>query len=532
MSETSKDDLKIKKFLEIKLEEIQDKNKPKLLELIKFFKKSFEYLENNNITSVAKRAKEELLNLSYEDLENKNIKNLENLNEHFHNIYSVVNILSSEEKNIEPPIIENKVSKKVTHIETFAIPTVSEMFGILPMFAGSPQKIIQAVSKSLKTPKEERTNQEQNEIDKFVDSVFITEKNIDYAEGKEIVKENGYILVCDNPIVQAKAEASENYLGNKEGLISYIKKTYGAEGLRHLLTIMIGLEENGRKGICKISINEHLERMGYTKKSSGGYEIELKKTAAEIIYILSSLYVTIIRKKNKDKVTIKAMKLFNLEGIKVDLNRNEMINNEFYITTTSWYNEAFLATENKSPKYTRLLKSITHENHLHHSLTIYLTTVLSVFWRMNSEFEIKVLNLMEWCDLDVHSHNKMYHLKSLEKELNYMKQKDYIGSWENKDSNLLPSACPNPLNCTLRINPPNWLIESLLQIEEKNSVYKFIEEHKGLGLEEFEKYFKNSNLTIKEFCEKIDITPRMFHLIKRGERSVSENITRKILNNF
>lgn len=421
------------------------------------------------------------------------------------------------------------LTNKVKYIETFAIPTVSEMFSILPMFSGSPYKIAEIISNSLKKSKDDRTDEEDEEVNNLISSVFKTEENIEYFEGKETKKEFGYILLCDNSMVSASAEAPQKFIKNKEGLITYIKKTYGPEGLKHFLGILIALEEMGRKGICKISINEHLHRLGYKKKSSGTYDIELKKIATQIIWILSSLYVTIINKKSPERANIKSMKLFNLEKIDLDIDGRELTNNSFYITTTGWYNEAFLSNNKQSPKYNRLLKNITHENHLNHSITIYLSTILTVFWRMNPNFEIKVSNLMDWCDLDTVSRNRTYYLKKLEKELDYMKEKEYIGNWRNKYSELLPSDSENSFNCVLIIEPPVWLNVSLKEIDEKNKKYVFIEDCKGMSLEDFNKYYESSNLTIKGFCEKADITPRMFHLIRTGERSVSENLGKKVL---
>jgi hypothetical protein len=515
------DDNKLNKFLELKLESLNNGIKIDIEQFKKVFKNSLELLDLNTQSQTATLAKEELTGISYENLNKENISSLKHLNEHFQNIYTIIAVKYTEE--VQKPFVSSL---------TFAIPTIPEMFGILPMFAGKPQKLSQAITKILTKNKEERTTDEQDQIDQYLSSIFDIETEISYSEGRENIRKKGFILLCDNPIVTANAQLPENHIDNQEGLISYIKRTYGSEGLRHLLAILVGMEENGRKGICKISINEHLNRLGYKKGDNRTYKYELKKTAAEIIYILSSLYITIIKKKGKNKGSIEALKLFNLEGVKVDFDTDELINSDFYISTTEWYKQAFLSQEDESPKYTKLLKTLIHENHLHHSLTIYLTTLFGVFWRMQSFIELKVQTLIEWCDLNSSESNKHRDYKTIESELNYMKEKNYLGNWEIKSGLLSISESKTPLEENIIIYPPIWLNESIKQIEEKKEIFMIENKNQIINLDQFEEIYLKSNLTIKEFCEKIDISPRMFHLIKKGERNISNKISSKLIYHF
>lgn len=522
MLEKNKENLKLKQFLEVTFRKITD-NKIPLFEIEEVLKKSFEYLDEN-LDTLVNRAKKELDTVILEELDAENIKNMTNMNEHFQVVYAFM------KANFKNSLVIQKKSKSSP---TFAIPTTAEMFGILPMFAGKPQRLSKSISKLLGKNKDERTSEEQDEVDKFVESVFKIEKETSYAEGQEIFREKGIILVCDNPIVQAKAEAPSNYIDKREGLITYIKSAYGVEGLRHLLAILVGLEENGRKGTFKLSINDHLDRLGYKKGPNRTHKTENKKMAAEIIYILSSLYVTIIKKKANNKTTIEALKLFNLEGFKLDMDRSEIMNSEFYISTTEWYKEAFLNQNNEFPKYTKMLKIITHENHLHHSLTIYLTTILSVFLRIQNKFEITVSKLMEWCDIDSNdTKNRIRELKKMEDELNYMKEKKYIGTWEVKNETVAPSKCKYPFEAILVIYPPDWLNDKLQEIQDLKENYELIANSELIDIDQFLEIFEKSKLTIKDFCEKINISPRMFHMIKKGERNISQKISESIIKAF
>ena len=163
--------------------------------------------------------------------------------------------------------------------EMFAIPANSLMFSLLAMFAGKPERI---PSQLLEKPHNERTQKEKEQAEKYLNEIFKMEKEYDYSDGKETIKEKRVALICDNWKIEAKAEISTNLfrydpLFREERLAMYIKRTYGSEGIRHLLGLIVGLEENFRKGHFEWSVNEHLERLGYRKKTA---LLILKKNAS------------------------------------------------------------------------------------------------------------------------------------------------------------------------------------------------------------------------------------------------------------
>lgn len=468
----------------------------------------------------------EFLNNDQKDTES--VKDYVNLNKHLHEIYKDINVVKGTKE------------VKAAHSSTFALPTITQMFGILPMFSGKPERLPQEIKKLMEKDQSERKSEEQNKIDKLLESMFTIQEQKDYTGGISNVKKTGIALICDNKIVKAEAELSEKQIENREGLLSYIKKTYGAEGLRHLLAILIGMEEHGRTGTFKFSLNDHLERLGYTKGQSGSYKYEVKQAASEIVYILCNLHISIIKKKGNQKYNIKALRFFNLEGTGTDLEKGQIIDKEFYITATEWYKQAFTSNSNESPKYTKLLKEMVHENHFKHPITIYLTTLLSIFWRMNHELEMGVKNLMEWCDLDTKSNHRVYHLRDLENELDYMKERGYIGDWKNKYSEQKPSECESPFECVLILYPPKWLKKFLLEAEVKNEKLLPLnlpfnqEEDKNLLMskEMFKGIQEKSGLTIKEFSEKLEISSRMFHHIRNGDKKVSQKVFNKLQEQF
>lgn len=529
---------KIKKFLDIKLNELKLDLKTNIQQFTNVFKNSLELLDSNNQSQIGTLAKKELFDISYDEIKKENFYKLQNLNEHFLNIYTILE--SNQIINLE----NTDISTQKSLSDTFALPTVTEMFGILPLFAGNSNKISQTVVKILKKNKEDRNNDESDELEKYISSILEEKSQVSYAEGKEDITKTGMILVCDNPAVKADANITEEQFKNKEGFITFIKNTYGVEGLRHFLALLIGMEEAGRTGSCKISVNEHLERLGYKIGQNGSYKYELKELAIQIIYILCSLQVTIIKKKDKRRAVIENLKLFNLEGYKNEFEHSILINRQFIVSTTDWYKKAFISTKEVSPKYTKLLKSLVHESHKDHAITIYLTTLLGVFWRMKPIAEFKVSTLMEWCDINPLDDNRYRILRNMQSELNYMKEKNYIGEWQTKSEIINLTDSDNPFEEILILTPPNWLIKSLEKVNS-NSIEKkqinekvqikipdLIDDKDSLSMNDFNSIYEKSGLTIKDFCELIDISPRMFHLVRKGERNISTKVYSRLIEKF
>ena len=210
-------------------------------------------------------------------------------------------------------------------------------------------------------------------------------------------------IICNNPKVESKANITDTFFKDcinfrEASFAMYLKRTFGPEGLRHFLGLIIGLEDNSRKGHFEWTLDEHLERLGYRKKANGSYDIEAKKIASEAVKIFTSFCITSKRKDGKDGFNF--MKLFNLETGCVEILDRPIIDKAYITATDFWYKNAFSPKDRQSPQYTKLLRKISKENHREHPLTLYLTPLLAIFWRMNPKKKISVKNLMHWCDLD------------------------------------------------------------------------------------------------------------------------------------
>ena len=429
--------------------------------------------------------------------------------------------------------------------ETFAIPSNPLMFTLLAMFSGRPEKIPR---KLLEKPHNERTPEEKEVADQYINSIFDKQTRVSYDKrGNEVTENKVIAVISDNPKVEAQAEIGTALFGDdlsykEESLAIYIKRTFGAEGLRHLLGILIGLDDAGRTGEYVWSVNEHLDRLGYKKKKVGAYSYELKQTALEIIKLFTSLFITATNKDKKGTGKITGRRLFHIEGFETEYKENWVVDEKLTIKASDyWYRNSFESSEGSSQQFTKLLKDIARENHREHALTIYLAPLLAVFWRINPEVrELSLGNLLEWCDIDFKNDpQKRRTLKNIESELEYMKLKGYLGSWENKTTNALPSESKDPLNCILAFYPPDWLKEEFKLIGSKKGMYleeklnkEKAKENKPLTKEEFKEILYNSGLTNRQFANRINVSPALITRYANGERIITKDISQRIRDTF
>ncbi len=413
--------------------------------------------------------------------------------------------------------------------KTFAFPSHYIMFSLLAMFAGKTERLPREL---LEKPYLERTPEEQKKADDYLSSIFETKTIIDYSDGKENISEKRIALICDNPKVEGKAEINWNlFRGDisfrEEMLALYIKRTFGPEGIRHLLSLIIGLEENSRKGHFVWSVNEHLERLGYKRKANGSFDPELKKMASEIIKIFTGLCITSTR-KDGNKGSIQAKYLFMVEGFEIKTFEKEIIDEKITLVATDfWYKNAFYPEDNKAPQYTKLLKEIVKENHKTNSLTLYLVPLLTIFWRISPERKFKVRNLMEWCDLKFEGKYKSENLKDLECALDYMKEKNYLGDWICDGTDKYPSKCNKPYDRVLTFTPPVWLEHEFILLQKRKEVPQLTEKN-ILSVNEFVEIFKASGLSQRGFAKALGVTSALISSIINGKRGITEETAEKV----
>jgi len=498
--------------------------------------KDVEKIIENSFSNITTNFTEKFDNINWnnidyviEHLKDKNAISNDDIAFFEHNKHEVVNFLQKF-----MPLVLKKLSDEISYQKTtFALPSHPLMLTLMALFSGKhngiPKNLIHK-PQNLLTPIEQKT------LDDFFDSI-IEEKVTGYSPSGEEEKEV-FAIISDNQKVEAKAIINDSFFNNNElfknySLPYYIRDTFGAEGLRHFLGFIVGLEESGRVGTFTWDLNQHLARLGYKKKANGSFDPVLKKKATAIILLLDQLYIVAEQKEN-DKHKIQGNKLFTIVGFDVENFKGEIINEKLTIRAEDyWYSSAFSTGDGKNQMYTKLLKKIVHENHWEHSLTIYLTPLLAIFWRMSPERKFSVYSLMKWCNLDIFGKHKTYNLKKLEDELIYMKKVNYLGEWFcNGEEAKLPSQFNEPFKCILTLTAPSWLMTELDKIEKKRDFYLQEKKETDLSSKHFLEIYKNSGLNIVDFCNKLGISRQMFYYIKTGKREISKTIQKKINKNF
>ncbi len=432
---------------------------------------------------------------------------------------------------------------QVTQKTTFAIPSTIYMLTLLPLFTGRADRI----PKKLITMKNEELNEdEKQKINLYLNSTFNRNTLIEMLpNGDSIENETVTAIITDNPRIKAVAQIdnslfSENLEFAEKELALYINKTFGSEGIKHFLGYLVALEEYGRNGTFYWNVNEHLERLGYKRKSNGSFKPELKKNAIEIIKLLNSLFITATKVGDNSK-SVEARKLFSIIGIKIEELNQEIINESIEIRAEDyWYKSSFDTDDGKSPQYSKLLRDVVKEHSKDHSLTLYLAPLLAVFWRINKEngfFELAMKNLLEWCNIDISSDikHKNRTLSNIENELDYMVEKRYIGKWECKNNAPLPSNSNNPYEIVIRFYAPDWLQNELNLITKKQDQYlskinniKVLKDIQLVTKNELQNIVISSGLKNKEFADKIGCSQSLLSLYLKGDRNITKEMSNKI----
>jgi hypothetical protein len=413
-----------------------------------------------------------------------------------------------------------KLQKQYIKTKTFAFPSNSMIFSLLALFSGKPKRIPGALKKA----KTDRNTEEQSQVDNFIQSIISTDSSgYTYDSAGNTVPEIRKIaLLNDNPKIKATASLM-NLTLDEEPLAVYIRKTFGAEGLRHFLALIIGIEENSRKGYFEWTVNQHLERIGYQKKITGGFDTGQKNMAVAIVSLLSKLIIVASR-KDHNKEIIRYQKLFSVVGGEIE-NVPGIHNEKIVIRAEDyWYS---LGSTDRT-RYTKLLKKIVKENHRDHPLTIMLVPLLAVFWRMQKNRIITVSNLMQWCSLDMSSNMWKRELRDMEDELEYMKQAGYLGDCRHDGEENFPSECKQPLNCTLILEPPNWLKKEFKAIVDKSESKQLKYKAERMTNKSFKQAYELSKLSVDDFADKIGVSKQMVYRILSRQRQVSNRLANQV----
>lgn len=459
-------------------------------------------------------------------------------------IDSVIKIANESKEFLE--LTRNVIAEGIERIkngefypkDSFSLPSHAGMFPILDLFSGRPQYIPR---NALLKPSEDRTPEEEDVANDFINSVAKT-KSIGYDhQGNEVF--SNYVVICDTPKNYATADITDLIQPDTSelGLINnaiYILKAFGPEGLRHFLTILSKFGEQGEhRDVIKWNLNDHLERMGYHRKSHGSYDKRDKEVAIEILRIFTSLNICIYRKKrNVEELNVR--QLFSIVGFDVtkDLSSQASKGELIIRADESWYSKPS-EINGEMPQFTNILKKILHVNHHHFPHVHFLCIICSLFWRIDlTGRKLKVSTLLNSCGIVTKGKNVKLLMRNFEKELDYMKKEGYLGDWFNLTTEgEVPSKVKFPLKQVLYLEPPMWFKKSIEKILENRAKHVLVElpnEFKILTDKEFTEVIKRSKLSISDFAEKIGVSRQTVSYLKSGSKPISKDVSTKIWNLF
>ncbi len=403
------------------------------------------------------------------------------------------------------------------------------MLTLITLWAGKTTRIPRAI---IDKPAANRTPEERQQVAAFIKSIIWQESSYSYDQGHEEKTDTHYALISNNPKVRATAEIEgtlwgEDKLFQQEVLGAYITRTFGPEGMRHLLAFLIGLDEAGRSGDFIWRVNEHLERMGKKPdKHTRAFKPADRKTALNILKVLTSLIITAEVKQGK-REKIQAMKLFNIEGYEVETFDQQVIKEGIAVHATNvWYKDAMAPPDGSTPQFTKLLKKIAQEDHRNHPLTLYMAPLFAIMWRMDGPGgrKISIENLMQWCKLEPRGKYGIEKYNDLLSELDYMKHADYLGSWT------LEPKGPDKYKGILTLTPPEWFNNEMAAIEAKKEVYLSLPPggDKPLSPEEFNQIFETSGLSQRQFANRVGVSQQAISKITKGLGKPSKQLSIKI----
>jgi len=374
---------------------------------------------------------------------------------------------------------------------TFAIPSDHKHWDpLLLLFAGDPGIVRK---KAFRKAPEERTPEEQAEVDAYTENLFNTDAVGRIASVNILNAGNGNLDIFLKPQDQKELFKRDLDYQKEKAIMEFYKTIGSPEGLRHYLAIFQGLDRAGRTGRFTFNMNKHLDRLGYKKHKGETHQRKNKENALKIIQFLDNAVMDIQDPKDPTKncrfrLLSSNIRYDNREGIN-PLDRVESIK----ITMDDWYLEAFKNIPGKGPRYTKLLDQLITEDHQRRWITLLLVPRLAILWRINGiEGPPKGLTVSMLLNVTAQGNRRRGEaIKRLEGELEYMKQKKYIGSWHHDGDGKTIHESSNPENIHVFITGPDWSRKEMESIQENRDHHLATDiEPDPMTFEQFDEIFQ------------------------------------------
>jgi len=415
---------------------------------------------------------------------------------------------------------------------TFAIPSDHKHWDpILLLFAGDPGIVRK---KAFRKSPEDRTPEEQTEVDAYTENLFNTDAVGRIASVNILNAGNGNLDVFLKPHDQTELFNRDLSYQKGKAITEFYKTIGSPEGLRHYLAIFQGLDRAGRTGRFTFDMNKHLDRLGYKKQNGEKHRTRNKETALKIIQFLDNAVMDIQdpkdpTKNNRFRLLSSNIRYDNRKGIS-PLDRVETIK----ITMDDWYLDSFKDIPGKGPRYTKLLDQLLTEDHQRHGITLLVVPRLAILWRINGPEGPPNGLTVSWL-LNVTAqgnHRKKESIKRLEGELEYMKQKNYIGEWTHDGNGKTIHESNNPESVHTFITGPDWSRKEMEIIKENRDQAVTLEiEPDPMTFEEFDRIFqalKDAGYSQENIARHTGLSRTALYNWKTRKRKISNGNAEKI----
>ena len=397
--------------------------------------------------------------------------------------------------------------------DTFAMPSdVQVMKPVLGAFAGRQKHTPQ---KALQTPKAQRTADQQQKISRVVESVLRVQRISDFDS------DNQYSFAVIHPWLKRELRVSvEVDERDPESWIYAARTVLNARGLRHLFGVMIGLEDNGRRGTLHWRVNDHMKRLGYRRDPGGAFNSRLKQRISDEVALVLSLKLEF---KKKGGGTL-SMRLFNTEVKARDKGADgHQYATEMTVTTTRWYRKAF----EEKQRYTQILKRLVTESHTKHWVSLILGGVLPMYWRIEDSKKLTVAFLMGICGMNTHDQHRFENLRKLEQELDYMQSRGYLGGWNHDSDGPTLSESTDPFKTKLELSPPTWLQKAFARLQERRRTARIEAAGGDLTPAQLKRVQQQSGMTVADFAEQLGISRAWYYRLLKGDGEIPHHLAQK-----
>ena len=134
--------------------------------------------------------------------------------------------------------------------------------------------------------------------------------------------------------------------------------------------------------------------------------------------------------------------------------------------------------------------------------------------------------LLSWCDLPESKKN----IQRLERELEYMRRKDFIGEWTHDgEAGKLPSECSDPYAVVLTLNPPRWFL-TRLQSFKSGKLPEILPRKNTLSVTELEALMAAYSIRSKaKAAQLLDVSRPFMSMVFAGKKKVPSHWTQEYI---